>query len=304
VSAPPPICPTCQSRDPTLLGKLPDSDCFAGKRLLHPLPGGSLYRCTRCRLKFRHPLQAAETYHALYDNAETTAWPATSSRPDWELVIAQIDALKPRGGRILDFGCYTGGLLSRLDARHERSGVEVNRSACRIASETTGAEVWSSIEEIPAERFDVIVIADVIEHVPDPRSLLELLATRLAADGVVIVTTGDADTPLWNRFGANYWYCFYPEHIAFLSRAWVELALCRQGWEILHCERFRYRRLGPLRRLLELAFACAYGLWPRFYLYTASRLRRWSGRRPISSVAGNGASADHLLIVARPNRSS
>ncbi len=297
-------CPTCQSRDPTLLGKLPDSDCFAGKKLLQALPGGWLYRCTRCRLKFRYPLQAAETYHALYDNAETKAWPATTPRPDWDLAIAQIDAVKPRGGRILDFGCYTGGLLSRLDARHERFGVEVNRSAARVARETSGAEVWPSIEEIPAERFDVIVVADVVEHVPDPRSLLELLATRLVADGVVIFTTGDADNALWNRFGANWWYCFYPEHIAFVSRAWVELVLCRQGWEMLHCERFRYRRLGPLRRLLELAFACAYGLQPRVYLYVRNLLRRWCSLHPMSSVAGNGASADHLLIVARPSRSS
>jgi hypothetical protein len=120
----------------------------------------------------------------------------------------------------------------------------------------------------------------------------------------VIFTTGDADNPLWNRFGANWWYCFYPEHIAFVSRAWVELALCRYGWEMLHCERFRYRRVGPLRRLLELAFACAYGLLPRVYLYIGNLLRRWCGARPISNVAGNGASADHLLIVARPNRSS
>jgi SAM-dependent methyltransferase len=287
-----------------LLGQLPDSDCFAGKRLLQALPGGWLYRCTQYRLKFRHPLGSTETYHALYDNAATTAWPATTSRPDWDLVIAQIDALRPGGGRVLDFGCYTGGLLSRLDARHERFGVEVNRSAARVAREKSGAEVWPSIEEVPDERFDVIVVADVVEHVPDARSLLELLATRLAADGVVILTTGDADNPLWNRFGANWWYCFYPEHIAFVSRAWVDLALCRQGWEMLHCERFRYSRLGPLRRVVELAFAYAYGLGPSVYLSFGNLLRRWCGRRPISSVAGNGVSADHLLIVARPNRSS
>jgi SAM-dependent methyltransferase len=304
MSAPTPTCPTCQSRDSTLLGKLPDSDCFAGKTLVRALPGGWLYRCTQCRLKFRYPLQAAEIYHALYDNAETTAWSATTSRPDWDLLVKQIDALKPRGGRILDFGCYTGGLLSQLDSRHERFGVEINRSASRVARETTGAEVWSSIEDIPPERFDVIVVADVIEHVPDPRSLLELLATRLAADGLVIFTTGDADNPLWNRFGANWWYCFYPEHIAFVSRAWVELALCQQGWEMLHCEHFRYRRLGPLVRLIELALVYAYGLLPRLYLYIGNLLRRWRGRRPISGVAGNGVSADHLLIVARPSRPS
>ena len=222
----------------------------------------------------------------------SSSWPGDSTdRPDWDLIIGDIERRLPRGGRVLDFGCYSGGLLALLDSVYERYGVEVNRAAAAVAAESAHAQIWSRADDIPRDmRFDVVVAADVIEHMANPLDTMSTLMTLLTHDGILIVTTGDADNFLWNRFGANWWYCFYPEHVAFVSRAWVELALCRQGWEILHCERFRYRRLGPLRRLLEFAFACAYGLRPKpVYLYIGNRLRRSCGRRPISSVAGNGA---------------
>jgi SAM-dependent methyltransferase len=194
-------------------------------------------------------------------------------------------------------------LLSRLNSRYERFGIEVNRDAARLAQDTTGARVWQSIEEVPAHlQFDIVVIADVVEHLPDPRYLFELIEGKLAQGGVVIVSTGDADNRLWNFFGANWWYCFYPEHIAFVSRAWIDRALCPRGWFVLHCQRFRYRRCSQARRILELALVCAYGFWPRGYLYIGNVLKRWAGRSVVTSVAGNGVSADHLLFAVARNR--
>lgn len=223
MSASPLRCPSCGASDPNLLGKLPDSKWFAGMPLTDPILGGHLYRCEQCLLKFRFPLETPTTYQTLYDNAKTNVWSADTERPDWDLITAQVNTLKPEGGRILDFGCYTGGLLSRMGARYERFGIELNREAAHAAQQTTGARVWPTIKEIPANlKFDIIVIADVVEHIPNPNALFELLEPRLAERGVVIVATGDADTPLWNRFGANWWYCFYPEHIAFISMGWAQ----------------------------------------------------------------------------------
>lgn len=303
MSAPSPSCPSCGANLPNLLGKLPDNEWFAGKKLERPLRGGSLYRCAQCLLKFRFPLADAATYHALYDNAETTTWSAISARPDWDLILSQIDALKPQGGSVLDFGCYSGGLLARLDSRHERYGIEVNRGAARVTQERTGAQVWSGLGEIPSGlRFDIIVIADVIEHLPNPLDLLERLGARLAEDGVIIITTGDADARLWNRFGSNWWYCFYPEHIVFVSCAWAGRALPPKGWSILLCQSFQYHHFGRGKRAIEYALTCAYGLAPRLFLYVGNTLKRWFGRGAMTSVPGNGVSADHLLIAVTRNR--
>jgi hypothetical protein len=131
----------------------------------------------------------------------------------------------------------------------------------------------------------------------NPRTLLEALAKKLTGDGFVVVTTGDGDNFLWNFFGANWWYCFYPEHITFISEAWLRRALQPRGWRVLDCKRFRYIEMNLGRRIRELMLACVYGVFPRAYLFAGNALRRLLGRGSVTGVAGNGASADHLLIT-------
>ena len=298
MSQSPPTCPCCGAGDSQSLGSLPDSTWFAGRPLNSALKGGDLYRCTTCSLKFRFPLQSEERYRELYDNSRVATWTSGGPRADWDRIILQVERCLPQGGRILDFGCYTGGLLMRLGARYERFGVEVNRHAASVASSATGVVVWPSINDAPEDsRFDAITISDVIEHLPNPMELLDRLQSRLAENGVVIITTGDADAKLWNFFGSNWWYCFYPEHIAFISRLWVERVANTQGWIVLHVEHFRYRQVGAMMRLIELVGAFAYGFAPRAYLWTCNSLRHWGGRRALITAPGNGVSVDHILVT-------
>lgn len=299
-----PCCPDCGATDPACIGRLPDSDWFAGKRLAHPLPGGHLYRCRECHLKFRYPIQTSTTYGTLYDNAETNTWQPNVVRPDWDLIIERIGAYAPLGGRVLDFGCYSGGLLSKLDKHYERFGVEVNRDAARVAEKAARAQVWRSLQDIPINlKFDVIVAADVVEHVPDPGELPNLLASRLQGPGVILVTTGDADAAMWNVFGANWWYCFYPEHIAFISWDWAQRAPLKHDWSILGYQRFRHGRMGVSRRLRNLALASIYGIAPQTYLRICRFLKRNLGRGDVTSVPGKGITQDHILLILQQRQS-
>jgi len=52
---------------------------------------------------------------------------------------------------------------------------------------------------------DVIVMLDVIEHLPDPQTILALCHRHLNADGIVVITTGDFSS---------------------LHARWVSLCLC------------------------------------------------------------------------------
>ena len=295
---PSPSCPYCGTHEPFPIGKLQDSHCFAGKRLQEVIPGGNLYRCNRCRLKFRHPVHDKTVYQQLYDNATISTWPVNAARPDWDLIISHIHQHLPQGGRVLDFGCYTGGLLARLDGAYERHGVEINRAAATITVDRANAKMWPSADDIPGElRFDVVVVSDVIEHISNPGHLIDELLALLADGGILIITTGDAENYLWNRFGANWWYCFYPEHIAFLSEAWISRFSRDRDLSIKRCQRFRYYRLSTSRRLVEAVFTYFYGFFPSIYLHLSNTLRDMFGRPNATSVPGNGVSDDHLLIV-------
>jgi 2-polyprenyl-3-methyl-5-hydroxy-6-metoxy-1,4-benzoquinol methylase len=296
-------CPHCSAHDVGLLGKLPDSRWFAGKRLEKQLPGGDLYRCRNCQLKFRYPLYGADVYRQLYDNAEVSTWTVDAVRRDWELVTRCITRHLPRGGSILDFGCYTGDLLARLDPIYERYGVEINRAAAAVATAERRVQVWPSVSDIPSgSRFDVVVASDVVEHMSDPGRLIEDLFSHLADDGILIITTGDADNYLWNRFGANWWYCFYPEHVSFISRAWLDRFSIAHGHFIERCENFRYCPLPGWKLFPATALTYIYGRLPSVYLDVTNWLRNKLGRSEMTSIPGNGISADHLLVVMARNR--
>jgi SAM-dependent methyltransferase len=293
------VCPSCGNDDASWLGKLPDVKWFAGDPLEKPLPSGSLYRCERCRLKFRYPLLDAATYTSLYDNASVSTWSAEGERRDWDLISQYLRRRFAKGASVLDFGCYGGGLLARLGTDYARYGIEINRAAAAFASNSYHVQVWHSLDEVPAGRsFDVIVLADVIEHVPDPKSLIDSLLARLTEHGALIITTGDGDNALWDRFGANWWYCFYPEHISFLSRDFLSYTSAMSGFRVDHIETFRYSTLARWRRWIASACVYAYGYFPRVYLQLGSLWNRLLGRNAaIRSVEGCGVSADHLFIA-------
>ena len=292
-----PQCPTCSSSETVRLGKLPDSNLFAGVFLDHVLAGGSLYRCGGCYLKFRHPVDTPTAYEALYDNQETLAWPADIERPDWERVVEYLSSNRPNG-RILDFGCYTGGLLARLGDSFERYGVEINRAAASEASKVSGNPTFSSIEEIPPElRFDVVVACDVIEHMTNPIETIRQLGALLSENGALILTTGDGENRLWNRFGANWWYCFFPEHISFISERWLKHNAKTLSLSPVHSETFRYCKLNPVARPVHVALTYFYGWFPDLYLKLRRSVDKRRGRQGTTSVTGVGVSEDHLFAV-------
>lgn len=291
-------CPGCGNSDLRCIGPLPDSSWFAGRPTATRLPGGSLYRCRTCALKFRHPVLDSETYRSLYDNDPTPGWLTEAPRRDWDLVANHLRSQLPEGARVLDFGCNDGSLLARLGPAFTRHGVEVNRTAASRATDRTGVEVWSSLDDIPSDiRFDAIVMADVVEHIVDPASLLERLAQRLAEGGLMLITTGDADCPAWKACGANWWYCAYPEHIAFLSRRWLRHFDAGSALSLRLCENFCYTALPFHRYLVGLTSIVAFAIAPRACLAARDRIRALLGREGGNSVPGVGVTADHLFVV-------
>ena len=90
------------------------------------------------------------------------------------------------GQRVLDLGCRSGALTRFYAPGNEIVGLDADRDALREAA-TLGIEtVWADAEEplpFADESFDVVVAAELLEHLHEPRRVVEEAARVLRPGG-------------------------------------------------------------------------------------------------------------------------
>ena len=108
-------------------------------------------------------------------------------------VAAHALRLLPAGGSVLDLGCASGGLLALLHERAgHRAGLELSASAARAAARFADEVACGALEDpdLPFARdsFDLVVLADVLEHLVDPAAALERAIGWCAPGGAILVS--------------------------------------------------------------------------------------------------------------------
>jgi SAM-dependent methyltransferase len=113
----------------------------------------------------------------------------------------------PVQARILDAGCGTGGNLQLLSTFGNVTGVELDDGAAALARERHVATVLkgSLPDGMPfsGERFDLIVLLDVLEHIADDHASLRTLSDLLAPGGYLVLTV-PAFPSLWSRHDEDH----------------------------------------------------------------------------------------------------
>jgi SAM-dependent methyltransferase len=164
------------------------------------------------------------------------------------------------GARVIDMACgegYGSEVLSR--SAHSVVGVDANPEAyahARLRYERQNLSFERGLVETHGERgaYDAVVFLQTIEHVQDPRAVLEHFRSLLAPDGVAYVSTPNLLTlaPPGAAKSDNPW------HIK--EYRWQEYdALCRLVFDDVELlGLFHARKL----RLHERALACG---WDRVH---------------------------------------
>lgn len=108
-----------------------------------------------------------------------------------ERTMLRFIATNSRPGKFLDAGCGTGLLLRHL--RPGSVGIDINPRNIEKARRHAPDAVLllADVEAIPFpdQTFSTILLTEVLEHLPDPRVMLEELWRVLAPGGVVIGST-------------------------------------------------------------------------------------------------------------------
>jgi 2-polyprenyl-3-methyl-5-hydroxy-6-metoxy-1,4-benzoquinol methylase len=146
---------------------------------------------------------------------------------------------------LLEIGCATGLLLSACaGAGFEVMGVDVSpwavaQARTRIAPHQVvlaDAEADTFPPEITTRRFRTVVMNAVLEHVHEPSALLHQIAAVMEPDGLLLLTTANANSLTRWFFGSDWEgladpthksaHAITPSHLA----SWLESA----GWQVEH----------------------------------------------------------------------
>ena len=112
---------------------------------------------------------------------------------DWYKKIGEFGAILNKGkfssfidknDIVLDFGCGSGHLLENIHCL-KKYGVEINEIAAEEAKKKF--EVFKNSEDLPKEKFDIIISNQVLQHCENPRKELINFNKYLKKNGKIII---------------------------------------------------------------------------------------------------------------------
>lgn len=118
------------------------------------------------------------------------------------ILTALIARFRPKAGplHILEVGCGTGSNIAMLQRFGTVDAIEPDAHARAFAARRTGLPIKSGyLPDVPLDdgRYDLIVLLDVLEHIPDDIGALTALRPKLAPGGRLLLAV-PAMPSLWS----------------------------------------------------------------------------------------------------------
>lgn len=194
------------------------------------------YRCSACQLIFLQPIPAdldkyyPKNYYQIPKSESELALTAEKLQK-WKLELVQQFA---RNGRLLEIGpAY--GLFSYLAKRagFDVTAIEMDAGCCQFLRDVVGINVIQANDAAAQlqhlERFDVIVLWQVIEHIPDPWPVLTAAAERLAPGGILVLDTPNPQAFQFRVLGRYWTHVDAPRHVELIPARLLDDYLVQAG---------------------------------------------------------------------------
>lgn len=233
-------CPLC---DGTSVHALPTPGHWIGGECFSDLTLG-LRKC-RCGMIFASPRPTVELLNAFYSGNGYSCHSLEGSASSGAAARHLLDAVEGRlpagvGKSLLDYGAGSGALLlaahgwEKFAFEPGQKGLE----SCRM----NGLEATDDVMAIPRNRFGLITLHHVLEHIPNPLEVLEGLHAFSVPNGLLYIGVPNAHAMrarlalpfLSRRFNVDERYRAFPLHLHYYTRQTLARMLARSGWKVVH----------------------------------------------------------------------
>lgn len=235
-----PVCRCCGSHAVTLRGKKSGdflhrefefhvcADC--GFMMVEPFSGFEIYNNAYYRGAGPDPYVDYESeYHNWQNHDRRLEFEDLDAIAARQLSLARRDHVPPAADTSpvewLDFGCGAGGFLKYLRARGTVAGRPLALTGHDVGSyadllkNKDGFRILdlAQLRAEPDARYDIISMIEVIEHLPAPLEPMQLIARLLKPGGLLLLTTGNLESPMARRDGIHYRYCAPEIHVSLFN---------------------------------------------------------------------------------------
>jgi SAM-dependent methyltransferase len=193
-----------------------------------------IWGCRTCRLLFQWPMPAADDLLEAYQAVEDPLY--VGERDNRYLTFRRVLAeLGPsRSRRLLDVGAYCGYFVDvARQAGFRAEGAELSSWAVARARELGLTMHNQTVGERAAtgDRYDVLTMWDVVEHLEDPRAELEAAFRLLEPGGRLHLATIDVGSRTARIMGRR-WPWLMDMHLYYFDRATITTLLEQAGFHV------------------------------------------------------------------------
>lgn len=185
------------------------------------------YLCKICVTLYLHPKPSKKQLDDYYQKSFQYTAGETNKKPIRKrarIILKKLLNLNPRGSKLLDIGSGYGYFLDEASKIGlDTEGIEPSSS---LTSDSIN-QLIKSLHNTTFEKFflinqglkyDFITIIHVIEHMPNPKRIIQMACRLLAPGGILYIETPNLDSHLYRAEQNNYTFLTPPDHLWIFSK--------------------------------------------------------------------------------------
>ncbi|OPX28440.1 MAG: hypothetical protein B1H09_07815 [Gemmatimonadaceae bacterium 4484_173] len=199
----------------------------------------SIRLCNYCGAGFVDPLPTVQQIRDVYDNVFTYQKEFTHMEEKGcrRYVSLAENALNGKTGRLLDIGCATGAILKEaVRGGWDTYGVDLSAKLLKQAAlRVPEAKLFNGElgeANFHSEEFDVVIALNLLEHVLNPKELLEEVNRILRPGGIFLFKTVRIDSLSARKRGFNWDHLKWPGHFVWFTKKTLLSMLINSGYRI------------------------------------------------------------------------